>query len=344
MNTELKPGYAIPSGESTLEPSSLLEVDDLTVRFRRNRRTLEAVHGISFSLSAGESLGIVGESGSGKSITALAMIRLLDPMTSSVSGAVRFAGRDVFTLSPRALRKVRGADIAYVFQDPLGSLNPSMRIEHQLTEPLRLHGLAHGRQARQRALEMLELVGINDPARRLRQYPHEISGGMRQRVMIAGALITNPSVVILDEPTTALDATIQAQILELLADLRKRLSMGMLLISHDLGVVAQVTDRVAVMYAGRIVETGATAEVLAAPQHPYTRGLLSSRPRLNAPRTAALTPIPGQPPTLEAHPQTGCGFAPRCPLADDHCRSALPPLGSQTHAAACWKATPGRAA
>lgn len=344
MNIELQSEHMAPSSEGALEPSSLLEVNNLTVTFRRNRKKLEAVHGISFGLSAGESLGIVGESGSGKSITALAMIRLLDPMTAEVSGSVRFAERDLFTLSQRALRKVRGTDIAYVFQDPLGSLNPSMRIEYQLTEALRLHRLGRGSQARQRALEMLELVGINDPRRRLRQYPHEISGGMRQRVMIAGALITNPSVVILDEPTTALDATIQAQILELLADLRKRLSMGMLLISHDLGVVAQVTDRVAVMYAGRIVETGPTQELLANPRHPYTRGLLSSRPRLNAPSTAPLTPIPGQPPTLEARPASGCAFAPRCPLADDHCRSALPPLGPENHKAACWKAIPGRVA
>ncbi|SFJ88558.1 peptide/nickel transport system ATP-binding protein/oligopeptide transport system ATP-binding protein/dipeptide transport system ATP-binding protein [Amycolatopsis sacchari] len=317
----------------------LLSVRDLKVGFKRGGGVLEAVHSISFDLGQGEALGIVGESGSGKSVTALALLRLLDPKKSEITGEVALAGRNLVHLNARELRKTRGRDVGFVFQDPLGSLNPAKRIEQQLTEPLRLHGLTSGKaDSREQALEMLRLVGISDPRRRLRQYPHELSGGMRQRVMIAGAIITRPRLVILDEPTTALDVTIQAQILDLLSRLRVELGTSMLLISHDLGVVAQVADRVSVMYAGRIVESGSTQEVLDHPRHPYTRGLIASRPRLDSPLTEPLVPIPGQPPALEDHAFDACSFQPRCPHAVATCKEELPLLAGQPHPAACWVA------
>jgi oligopeptide/dipeptide ABC transporter ATP-binding protein len=318
-------------------PEDLLSVSGLTIGFVRRGRILDAVHSVSFDLAHGEALGIVGESGSGKSVTALALLRLLDPHKTRISGSVSLAGVEVLDLRPSELRKTRGADVGFVFQDPLGSLNPGMHIERQLTEPLRLHARATSKtDAREQALEMLRLVGISDPRRRLRQYPHELSGGMRQRVMIAGALITRPQLVILDEPTTALDVTIQAQILDLLRRLRTELGMSMLIISHDLGVVAQVADRVAVMYAGRLVESGATHDVLSHPRHPYTRGLIASRPRLDGSLDDPLFPIPGQPPTLEEHAANACSFQPRCPIAMYKCSHEQPVLEGRRHPAACW--------
>lgn len=317
---------------------AILAVRNLTVGLNRGGKMFDAVHAVSFDIGPGETLGIVGESGSGKSVTALALLRLLDPKKSHISGEVVLSGVDLIRLGKELLRKTRGAAVGFVFQDPLASLNPSKHIEHQLTEPLRLHGLTSGRHdAREQALEMLRLVGISDPGRRLRQYPHELSGGMRQRVMIAGALITRPRLVILDEPTTALDVTIQAQILDLLRRLRAELGMSMLLISHDLGVVAQVADQVSVMYAGRLVESGRTADVLENPQHPYTRGLIASRPRLDSPLNEPLRPIAGQPPSLEEHAKGACSFTPRCPVAMEICARELPVLEGTAQSVACWR-------
>jgi oligopeptide/dipeptide ABC transporter ATP-binding protein len=315
----------------------LLEVSDLRVEFATRRGRLQAVRGLSYTLGAGETLGIVGESGSGKSVAALAVLGLLPPRTARItSGSVRFAGEELVGMSERRLRAIRGTGIALIFQDPLSSLNPVLTISRQITEQLEAHGKASGRAAARKAVELLERVGLPDPERRARQYPHELSGGMRQRAMIAIALSCEPALLIADEPTTALDVTIQAQILELLAELRASLGMAVLLITHDLGVVAGVTDRVAVMYAGRIVESGATETLLAHPAHPYTAGLLGSIPRLDRPRQAALTPIPGAPPDLGAELH-GCPFRPRCPRALDKC-AADPPLEpvGPGRMAACW--------
>jgi oligopeptide/dipeptide ABC transporter ATP-binding protein len=316
-----------------------LSVCDLTVGFRKQSGLVNAVHSISLDIDRAGTLGLVGESGSGKSVTAMALVKLLDRRTATITGSVMLDGVDLLALSDSGLRRVRGAEVGFVFQDPLGSLNPGMRIGRQLLEPLRLHGLGRGDKARARALEMLDLVGINDPKRRFRQYPHELSGGMRQRVAIAAALIARPKLLILDEPTTALDVTIQAQILALLRDLRRELDMTMLLISHDLGVVAQVADRVSVMYAGRIVETGSTQAVLDTPRHPYTRGLMASRPELGHGSREPLRPIAGQPPSLEAHAVAACSFQPRCPVAVERCSRELPQLIGREHCVACWVAS-----
>jgi oligopeptide/dipeptide ABC transporter ATP-binding protein len=291
----------------------LLDVRALTTEFvveRRGRRaTVRAVDGACLHISRGETLGLVGESGSGKSMTALSIVGLVPPSGRITGGTVMFEGRDLAALGERDLRHVRGARIGFVFQEPLSALNPVFTIGDQIAETLTVHGRAAGAAARARAIELLDAVRIPDPARRARDYPHQLSGGMRQRALIAAAIACEPPLVIADEPTTALDVTIEAEILDLLAEMRKRFGLSLLLITHDLGVVARLADRVAVMYAGRIVEEGATSEVLSAPLHPYTRGLLASRP--GTVPGSRLQAIPGTVPDLAALP-AGCAFAPRC--------------------------------
>ena len=318
--------------------SELLSIRDLHTHFRTDDGIVKAVDGVSLDLQLGESLGIVGESGSGKSVTCLSMLRLVpSPPAFFPHGEVLFEGRDLLKLSDLEMESVRGDSIAMIFQDPMTSLNPYLTVERQLTEVLEIHRSMDRKEAREHCIEMLEKVGIPSPAKRIDQYPHEYSGGMRQRVMIAMALLCKPRLLIADEPTTALDVTIQAQILELIDELRDELNMSVILITHDLGVVAGTTDRVAVMYACRVVEEGTTEEVFADPQHPYTRGLLRSVPRLDQ-QEEKLTAIPGLPPDLSALP-TGCPFHPRCDLAHDRCRSEYPDvvtLASGRHAA-CWE-------
>jgi oligopeptide transport system ATP-binding protein len=317
----------------------VLEVRDLRTFFRTDGHVVKAVDGVSFSLRRGETLGIVGESGSGKSVACLSALRLLPmPPAFHPSGGIRYAGRDLLTISEPELERLRGDRLAMIFQDPMSSLNPYLTVARQLTEVLEVHKRAPAAAARRGAITMLERVGIPAAARRIDQYPHQFSGGMRQRVMIAMALLCEPEVLFADEPTTALDVTIQAQILELIAELRESLGTAVVLVTHDLGVVAGTTDRVAVMYAGRIVEEGTTHEVFARPLHPYTRGLLASMPRIDTPPGAALEAIPGLPPDL-GHLPTGCSFHPRCPLATDRCRRDDPPVVaiSPTHRAACFE-------
>ena len=292
----------------------LLEVQDLRVRFDTPDGAVRAVDGISYELARGRVLGIVGESGSGKSVSSLAIMGLVDRKHAQVGGRVLFGGRDLLTLGAEQMRAVRGNEIAMVFQDPMSSLHPFHRIGDQLAEGVRAHRAVSKAQARARGLELLELVGIPDPRGRLDSYPHELSGGMRQRVMIAMALVNEPALLIADEATTALDVTVQAQILDLLTRLKDELGMAVVIITHDLGVVAETADEIAVMYAGRIVERAPAARIFAAPEHPYTWGLLGSIPRLDSPRESELVPIPGSPPSLLGAAR-GCAFAPRCPYA-----------------------------
>jgi len=319
------------------EEAPLLDVKDLRVDIDTRRGTVHAVRGLSYSLAAGESLAIVGESGCGKSIGALALLGLLPRRARIVEGSIRLQGRELVGATDRELRTVRGGRAALIFQDSLSSLNPVLKIGRQIVEQLEAHGRADGAAARRLAVELLERVGIPEAARRADQHPHELSGGMRQRAMIAMALSCDPALLIADEPTTALDVTIQAQILELLAQLQETLGMGLLLITHDLGVVARFVDRVAVMYAGRFVEVGSASTILAAPAHPYTEGLLASIPRIDRPREAALRAIPGAPPDLREM-LTGCPFGPRCPRVLARCASDLPQLEplSADQEAACW--------
>ncbi len=316
----------------------LLEVEDLHVTFFTRRGVAHAVRGVSFTIDAGETLGIVGESGSGKSVTSLALLGLIRLPGKITGGDVRWKGRSLLGRDgERYLAGIRGKEIAMVFQDPMTSLNPLYTVGFQIEEVLR-HHLGVGREdARRRAVELLDMVGIAFPEQRVDQYPHEFSGGMRQRMLIAMALACEPELLIADEPTTALDVTIQAQILELLADLQRRLGIAVLLISHDLGVVAQVCHRIAVMYAGHIVETGTAEEVFARPGHPYTVGLLRSTPRLDRVESR-LQGIDGTPPDL-IHPPTGCPFHPRCTLADARCAEEMPPLADhERREVACWHA------
>jgi len=314
-----------------------LRVRDLAVRFDTDEGPVLAVDGVSFDVHAGEVLALVGESGCGKSMTAMAMLGLL-PTNASRTGSVALDGRVLTELSAAELRAVRGRDISMIFQEPMTSLNPSFTVGFQIAEVLRRHEGLGRRAARQRAEELLDLVRIPAPRQRVREYPHQLSGGMRQRVMIAIAVACNPQVLVADEPTTALDVTIQAQILDILRDLRERLGTAVVLITHDLGVVADIADNVVVMYAGRQVETAAVGPLFADPQHPYTLGLLGSVPRGGRSVGGAqrLQEIPGLVPTLRAQP-TSCVFAPRCPRADDRCRSELPTLDVRTegHRAAC---------
>jgi oligopeptide/dipeptide ABC transporter ATP-binding protein len=322
----------------------LLDVDGLRVEFP-GPRPVHAVRGLTYQLAPGEALGLVGESGSGKSVSALSLLRLLPPKVSRVTaGQAVFQGVDLLSLPEPRLEDVRGERIGFVFQDPLAYLNPVLTVGEQITESLRRHRHVSATAATERAAELLTQVGIPDARRRLREVPFQFSGGMRQRAMIAMALACDPVLLIADEPTTALDVTIQAQILELLRRLRAEKGMALLIITHDLGVVAGIADRLAVMYAGRIVETGPTREVLRHPRHPYTTGLLRSLPRLDRPRQAALTPIEGAPPDLAAVP-AGCPFRPRCARAIDRCATVDPPLEPTIpggpHQVACWSPIPG---
>jgi len=315
----------------------LLEVKDLKVQFRTREGPVHAVDGVSFYLDEGEALGIVGESGSGKSVTSLAIMQLLPtPPADIKDGEIFFHDKDLLDSSEAEMRKIRGAEIAMIFQDPMTSLNPVLTVEQQITEPLRLHLGLNREEAHNRARELLEAVGIPDAERRLRSHPHQFSGGMRQRVMIAIALSCNPQLLIADEPTTALDVTVQAQILELIARLRRDFNTAVILITHDLGVVAGVTDRIAVMYAGKVAETASTEELFANPRHPYTLGLLGSIPSLDAQAEGVLQTIPGAPPD-QLHPIEGCPFQPRCPFVLPKCRE-YPPTATvgPNHRSNCW--------
>ena len=318
--------------------SQLLAIHDLQIEFNTQIGIVQAVNGISFAIDSGETVAIVGESGSGKSVSALAMLGLLpQPPARIISGQIQFDGQNILTLAPEALRKLRGHKIGMIFQEPMTSLNPVLSIGRQITETLRQHLGLSARAARTRAIELLNQVGIADPERRLKQYPHHLSGGMRQRVMIAIAISCEPRLLIADEPTTALDVTIQAQILLLLKTLTQRLGAALILITHNLGIVARYADRVNVMYAGRIVEEGPAADVYRNPSHPYTLGLLNSVPRLDRPRQFKLDPIPGQPPD-PAHLSTGCTFRPRCRYQTQDC-ATTPTLQTVhgAHRSACWQ-------
>jgi peptide/nickel transport system ATP-binding protein len=298
----------------------LLQVDDLRVQFPTDDGLVRAVDGISYQIETGHTLGIVGESGSGKSVAALTMLGLTKPQGAKIQGRMVFEGNDLIAMNDDQLRRIRGDEIAMIFQDPLSSLHPFYKVGKQLVEAMQIHRRISKPAARARAVELLELVGIPDPDRRVQQYPHEFSGGMRQRVMIAMALANEPKLLIADEPTTALDVTVQAQILALLEDLQRRLGMAIIIITHDLGVVAEIADEIAVMYAGRIVEHASGEKIFGSPQHPYTWGLLKSIPRLDHPRGEELVPIAGRPPSLINRP-SGCHFHPRCPyVLDDHKR------------------------
>jgi oligopeptide transport system ATP-binding protein len=315
----------------------ILEVKGLKTHFRTRDGKIKAVNGVSFDLDEGEAIGIVGESGSGKSVTALSILRLLPtPPAEITDGEITFEGRDLLEMDERDLRKIRGGQISMIFQDPISSLNPVMRISEQLLEPLNLHLGLKGEVAYRRAVELLRAVGIPDPERRIRGYPHQFSGGMRQRVMIAIAIATNPKVLIADEPTTALDVTVQAQILDLINTLRRDLHTAVILITHDLGVVAGIADRILVMYAGHIAERATTEELFANPRHPYTLGLLASVPRLDDVGVNELQTIPGAPPDMLNPPQ-GCPFQPRCPFAIEKCQTFPPDITvGRQHTAACW--------
>src|SRR5687767_8980321 len=318
---------------------TLLQVKNLRTTFLTSAGVVRAVDGVSWDVQEGETVALVGESGCGKSVSALSVMRLVaEPAGRVESGEVIYKGRDLLKLSEQEMRGVRGREIAMIFQEPMTSLNPVLSIGRQLTEGLEIHLKMSQPEARSRAVELLGLVGIPDPARRLRQYPHQFSGGMRQRMMIAMALACNPSLVLADEPTTALDVTIQAQILELMKDLSRRLGVAMLIITHNLGVVARYADRVNVMYAGRIIERGTARDIYHSPRHPYTLGLLRSVPRLDEPRRARLAPIEGQPPDLTRLPP-GCAFAPRCSFRVARCAEAAPPLIAvdAAHTSACWE-------
>ncbi len=304
---------------------ALLEVVSLQTHFATPNGAARAVDGVSFSIDAGETVALVGESGCGKSVTSMSILRLLPSPPAYFAGEIRFDGRDLLTLPEPEMRALRGNDVSMIFQEPMTSLNPVLTIGWQIGETLRLHQGLSKRDAWSRAIEMLTLVGVSDPERRVSEYPHQISGGMRQRVMIAMALACNPKLLIADEPTTALDVTIQAQILDLMRGLQRRVGAAILLITHDLGVVAEVAERVIVMYAGRKVEEAPVARLFARPAHPYTRGLLAAVPRLDAGARVRLAEIPGQVPSL-LQPITGCAFAERCSLAGDPCRAIAPAM------------------
>jgi oligopeptide/dipeptide ABC transporter ATP-binding protein len=305
----------------------LLSVEHLTTVFSSGGREAIAVNDVSFTIGGGETLGLVGESGSGKTVTVLSIMRLVRPPGRIASGAIRFLGRDLLALPDEEMRQIRGARISLVFQEPMAALNPVFTIGSQIAETLLVHGRAARRDAAARAVDLLAAVSMPDPARRAREYPHQLSGGLRQRALIALALACEPELLIADEPTTALDATIQAEILDLLRELKQRLNLSLLLVTHDLGVVAEIADRVAVMYAGRLVETGPVREVLRCPKHPYTRGLLASTP--DGQPGSRLVPIPGTTPDPAALPP-GCAFHPRCPDRFEPCDLTAPP---RSHAA-----------
>ena len=313
----------------------ILSVRDLATSFFTRRGEVQAVRGVSFDVNPGEILGIVGESGSGKSITCMSVLRLLKAGGRIKGGTATFEGTDLFSLDENALSDLRGNRIGVIFQDPMTSLNPTLTVGEQVMESIRRHRKASKAEARARAIELFELVRIPSAATRLKSFPHEFSGGMRQRVMIAMALACDPQLLIADEPTTALDVTIQRQILALLKDLQKRLGMSVILITHDLGVIAEVTDRVLVLYGGLVMETAPVRDLFARPAHPYMVGLLGAVPDLRDDTHRRLTPIPGSPPNMLA-PPSGCPFAPRCPHAMAQCIAALPPLFGESHQSRCW--------
>jgi oligopeptide/dipeptide ABC transporter ATP-binding protein len=323
-----------------MSPSPLLHVEDLTVGFTTEEGAIRVVEDVSFSLAAGKTLGLVGESGCGKSVTAQTIMRLLPSPPSRIEkGRILFGGEDLAAAPAKRMQKIRGDRIGMVFQEPMTSLNPTLRIGEQIAEPLMLHrGMRHA-QAEEQAVQVLRHVGIGNAERRLQQYPHELSGGLRQRMMIAMAIICNPELLIADEPTTALDVTIQAQIMELLKALQKEMGLAILLITHDLGMVAEMCETVAVMYAGRIIETGPTAEIFARPRHPYTHGLLNSSPR-RARKGERLPSIPGLVPP-PGRRGTGCSFAARCARVTPLCPNERPQMIAEgATAAACWNPVP----
>ena len=315
----------------------LLEIKDERLSFFTPAGEVKALNGVSFSMDEGEVLGIVGESGSGKSVTAYSVMGLTAHPGKLIGGTINFNGHQIDKMSEKEMRKIRGNEVSIIFQDPMTSLNPVYTIGNQITEVICLHTGKSKKEAHDRAKELLELVGINEPAKRLKQYPHELSGGMRQRVMIAIALACEPKLLIADEPTTALDVTIQAQILELMQELRKKLGMSIIMITHDLGVVASMCERIAVMYAGHIVEYGTADEIFYEPKHEYTKGLIKSIPKLNVQETERIIPIEGQPVDL-LNPPAGCPFAPRCANCMKICLREMPPKTelSDTHYSQCW--------
>ena len=315
---------------------SLLEVKRLNTEFKIGVGTVQAVRDVSFSLAEGESIGIVGESGSGKSVTMLSVMGLLPAYADISADSILFDGRELTKMSARELRDLHGRDIGMIFQDPMTSLNPLFTVESQLTEPLRIHLKLSRAEARARALELLRQVEIPNPEARLKQYPHELSGGMRQRVMIAIAIACSPKLVIADEPTTALDVTIQAQILDLLAGLQRKTGTSVIMITHDLGVIASMCSRILVMYGGTVCEQGSAREIFYESRHPYTWGLLNSIPRIDGDPDAKLIPIHGTPPDMLMPPK-GCPFAPRCSCCMPVCREYMPPktVLSETHAVSC---------
>ena len=315
----------------------LLEIKDEKLSFFTPAGEVKARNGVSFSMNEGEVLGIVGESGSGKSVTAYSIMGLTAYPGKLIGGTIYFNGHQIEKMSEKEMRKIRGNEVSIIFQDPMTSLNPVYTIGNQITEVIRLHTGKSKKEAYDRAKELLELVGINEPTKRLKQYPHELSGGMRQRVMIAIALACEPKLLIADEPTTALDVTIQAQILELMQELRQKLGMSIIMITHDLGVVASMCERIAVMYAGHIVEYGTADEIFYEPKHEYTKGLINSIPKLSAQEIERLVPIEGQPVDL-LNPPAGCPFAPRCANCMKICLREMPPKTelSDTHYSHCW--------
>ena len=315
----------------------ILDIKEERLSFFTPAGEVKALNGVSFTMNQGDVLGVVGESGSGKSVTAYSVMGLTAYPGKLVGGKVWFNGHEIENMKEKDFRKIRGNEVSIIFQDPMTSLNPVYTIGNQIVEVILLHTKKTKQEAWARARELLELVGINEPDRRLKQYPHELSGGMRQRVMIAIALACEPKLLIADEPTTALDVTIQAQILELMNDLRHKLGMSIIMITHDLGVVAQMCEKIAVMYAGHIVEYGTTDEIFYNPQHEYTKGLINSIPKLNAEEKERLVPIEGQPVDL-LNPPAGCPFAPRCKSCMKVCLNKMPPRTelSNTHYAYCW--------
>jgi oligopeptide/dipeptide ABC transporter ATP-binding protein len=323
--------------------AQLLQVNHLTTSFKTERGWLKAVDGVSFSITQGEILGVVGESGCGKSVTSQSILRLYDEKKlTRYGGQVLFQGTNLFSLSQRTMQRYRGKMISMVFQDALSALNPVFTVGEQIMEPLRIHQKLPKEQAREKAIDMLKMVGIPSPEKRVDQYPHELSGGMRQRVMIAIALACGPRLLIADEPTTALDVTIQAQIMELIVDMNKRLNMGVMLITHDLAVVAETCRRVVVMYLGQVVEEALVDDLFDHPTHPYTRGLLASIPKISDDRSKRLSMIPGTVPLLDQIPQ-GCRFAKRCAFAEERCFHEQQQLKDVApgHRVRCWKMTEG---
>ena len=324
----------------------LLEVKNLKTHFYSDDTVTKAVDGVTYDVEAGETVAIVGESGCGKSVSSMSVMQLIpQPPGKIVEGEINFEGRNLLSLSGEEMRRVRGREIAMIFQEPMTSLNPVINIETQLTEAMTLQLGITDAEAKKRAIELLVRVGIPEPEVRIKQHPHEFSGGMRQRVMVAMALSCDPKLIIADEPTTALDVTIQAQILDLMQDLAAERNMGLVIITHNLGVVARYADRINIMYAGRIIESGTCKDIFADPKHPYTLGLLESIPRLDQPKGSKLVPIIGQPPNLADLPK-GCSFQPRCRFATDRCSVGYPAVSEYEngHASACWNTDTFKAA